>query len=137
MRRNRQSGSALIELAGSLIVLATLLTGIFQAGYTFYTYENLIHAVRSGARYASLRAGASGGDVTRSVQNLVVFGDPNPSANAPRTVPGLEPSNVELALEPAAATVSVRGYVIDALFAKVRLDGRPTVTFPIATGVDR
>ena len=137
MRSSRQTGSALIEFAFSLIVLATLLTGIFQAGYTFYTYESLIDAARCGARYASLRASGSSSDIAQSVRNMVVFGDPNPPANAKRVVPGLEPSDVELALEPNTATVSVRGYVIDALFAKVQLDGRPTVTFPIAPGAGR
>jgi Flp pilus assembly protein TadG len=137
--RNRQSGTALIEFAGSLILLATLLTGIFQLGYMFYTYENLIHAVRAGARYASLRGPGLTSDpnFAKSVRNLVVYGDPQAAANAKPIAPGLAPENVELALQPAAATVSLRGYSIDALFAKVRLDGRPTVTFPVTAGVAR
>ena len=131
-RRNRQAGSALIELAGSLILLMTLLTGIFQTGYTFYTYENLVHAVRAGARYASLgvRGSSNDSEFATSVRNLVVNGDPQVRGAKP-IVPGLTPEQVEVVFEPAAATVSVRGFVIDALFAKVRLNGRPTVTFPV------
>ena len=134
-RRKHQRGSALIELAGALILLVTLLTGIFQIGYTFYTYENLIHAVRAGARYASLRAPGSGSDsaFAKSVRNLVVYGDPQATGAKP-IVPGLAPEQVELTIQPSTATVSVRGFAIDALFAKVRLDGRPTVTFPLAAG---
>jgi Flp pilus assembly protein TadG len=134
--RNRRAGTALIEFAGAMILLPTLLTVIFQLGYTFYTYENLIHAVRAGARYASLRASGSSGDpdFAKSVRNLVVYGDPQAAANARPIAPGLAPENVELALQPATATVSLRGYAIDALFAKVRLDGRPTVTFPLTSG---
>ena len=137
--RKRQTGSALIEFAGSLILLVTLLTGIFQLGYTFYTYENLIHAVRAGARFASLRAPGSSNDAdfAKSVRNLVVYGDPQAAANAKPIALGLTPENVELALQPAAATVSLHGYAIDALFAKVRLDGRPTVTFPMTAGAAR
>jgi TadE-like protein len=137
-RRDAQAGSALIELAGSLILLVTLLTGIFQSGYMFYTYENLIHAVRAGARYASLvpHSASNDSEFTKSVRNLVVYGDPH-AVDARPIVPGLTPQQVEVILEPAAATVSVRGFVIDALFAKFRLDGRPTVTFPVAAGAAR
>ena len=137
-RRRLQAGSALIELAGALIVLVTLLTGIFQVGYTFYTYENLIHAVRAGARYASLRAAGAGNNpaFTKSVRNLVVYGDPQASDAKP-IVPGLTTEQVELTLQPSRATVSVRGFSIDALFTKVRLDGRPTVTFPLTAGEQR
>ena len=136
-RRRRESGSALIELAGSMLLLVTLLTGIFQSGYTLYTYENLVHAVRAGARYASLGARRSGSDAefSKAVRNLVVYGDPHAIGARP-IVPGLTPEQVQVTFEPEAATVAVRGFAIDALFAKVRLDGRPTVTFPV-TGAAR
>jgi len=38
-KREKQDGSALIEFAGSLMLLAALLTGIFRVGYTFYVYD--------------------------------------------------------------------------------------------------
>ena len=66
----------------------------------------------------------------------MVYGDPQARGGKP-IVPGLTPEQVDIVLEPAAATVSVRGFVIDALFAKVRLDGRPTVTFPVTAGAAR
>ena len=96
-RRNRQAGSALIELAGSMILLMTLLTGIFQTGYTFYTYENLVHAVRAGARYASLgvRGSSNDSEFATSVRNLVVYGDPQARGGKP-IVPGLAPEQVEV-----------------------------------------
>ena len=131
--RNRESGSALIELAVSLTLLVTLLTGVFYVGYTFYAYENLVNAVRAGARYASLHGPGAAGetDFARSVKNLVVYGDPHARGGKP-VVAGLAPEQVDVVLEPEAATVAVRGFTIDALFAKVRLDGRPTATFPVA-----
>ena len=138
MRRRRQAGSALIELAGALILLVTLLTGIFQTGYSFYTYDVLVNAVRAGGRYASLAAprSSNSAELSKAVRNLVVYGDPQAVAGK-SIVPGLEPREVEVVLQPASVTVSVRGFVIDALFTKVRLDGRPTVTFPVSSGVGR
>jgi Flp pilus assembly protein TadG len=133
-RPRRESGSALIEFSGSLILLATLLTGIFQVGYTLYTYENLVQAVRAGARYAALGARESAGDpeFAKAVRNLVVYGDPKPAPQAKPVAPGFGPEHVDLVLEPSAATVSLRGFTIDALFRKIPLNGRPLVTFPIA-----
>ncbi len=133
-RRNPRAGSALIEFAGSLILLSALFTGIFQVGYTFYTYQRLVNSVRAGARYASLRsspADAADPDFAQAVRNLVVYDDPAPPAGSKATVSGLTPPNVEVLVGDKAATVSIRGYVLDSLFSKVKLDGRPTVTFPL------
>ena len=136
-RRNRRAGTVLIEFAGSLILLATMFTGIFQLGYTFFTYNTLVNAVRAGARYASLQptgASSTNPDFAKTVRNLVVYGDPAPAPTAQPIVPGLKPEFVEIILGPSATTVSVRGFEIDALFSKIKLDGRPTVTFPLTTG---
>lgn len=133
MRRgNARAGSVLIEFAGSLLLLSTLFAGIFRIGYTFYAYQNLVNAVRAGARYAS--RGPGGAD-PESVRNLVVYGETRPAPGAKPVVPGLTPGNVELSVQPRTATVSVHGFEIDSVFMKVRLDGRPTVTFPLAQGV--
>jgi len=134
-RRNPRSGSALIEFAASLIVLSALFTGIFQVGYTFVTYHSLVNAVRAGARYASLQSGSSAVDgpgFAKAVRNLVVYGEPAPSSGAKPVAPGMTTERVELILGPTSATVSVRDYQLDALFSKVKLDGRPTVTFPVS-----
>lgn len=134
-RRNARSGTALIEFAGSLILLSTLFTGIFQVGYTFYSYERLENSVRAGARYASLRArSATPSALVDAVRNLVVYADPSPSAGSKPLMPGLAPSNVDVAVRDKAVTVSIRGFQVDSLFSKVRLDNRPTVTFPLASG---
>ena len=131
MLSNRR-GSALVEFAVSLIVLSTLLTGIFQLGYAFYAYETLVHAVRAGARYASLQGAdaTNAKDFAISVRNLVAYGDPKPARDAKPVVAGLEAQNVDLTLEAGSASVSIKSFAIDALFTKFRLDGRPSVTFP-------
>ncbi len=95
MRRAEQSGqagSALIEFAGSLILLAVMFAGIFEIGYSFYAYGTLVTAVRAGARYAALQPRGTAADpaVAKAVRNLVVYGDPAPTRwRANRLVPGL------------------------------------------------
>jgi len=134
IRRNPRAGSALIEFAGSLMLLSAVFAGVFQIGYTFYTYNTLVNAVRAGARYAALQprsAAATDPEVAQAVRNLVVYGDPAPGANAKPVSPGLTTGQVELIMEPASSTVSLRGFEIDTVFAKVKLDGKPTVTFPV------
>jgi TadE-like protein len=126
-------GTALIEFAGSFILLSTMFAGIFQAGYCFYTYNTLVNAVRSGARYASQHPA---GPIT-AVQNLVVYGEPAPAAGAKPIVSGLTAASVEIIFAQAATTVSIRGFEIKALFSKVKLDGRPSVTFPVTGGATR
>jgi len=135
MRRRGQAGSALIEFAGSLMLLAVMFTGIFEIGYSFYTYGELVTAVRAGARYAALQPrGAADPEVAKAVRNLVVYGDPAPAGSTKPVVAGLTTDRVELINSPVASTVSLRGFEVDALFMKVKLDGRPTVTFPVTSG---
>jgi Flp pilus assembly protein TadG len=135
-RRSKQRGSALIEFAGSLILLTVMFAGIFEIGYSFYAYGTLVDAVRAGARYAALQPRGTNADpaVTKAVRNLVVYGDPAPAALTKPLVPGLTTDHVELINAPDASTVSLRGFEVDALFMKVKLDGRPTVTFPVTSG---
>jgi Flp pilus assembly protein TadG len=78
--KNSRTGSALIEFAAALILLSGMFTGIFQVGYTFFTYSTLVNAVRAGARYASLQARNSNvadPEFSKSVVNMVVYGDPS------------------------------------------------------------
>jgi hypothetical protein len=125
-----------MEFAGSLILLAVMFSGIFEIGYSFYTYGTLVTAVRAGARYAALqpRGAVIDPSVAKAVRNLVVYGDPAPADPTKPLVPGLTPEHVELITGPDASTVSLRGFELDALFTKVKLDGRPTVTFPVTAG---
>ena len=130
-RRNPRTGSALIEFALSLTVLSVMFTGIFQVGFTFNSYRTLVGAVSAGARYASLQPNTTDPQVARFVRNVVVYGDPSPPPDAKPVVQGLTTEQVELVLGSATATVSIRDFEIDALFSRVKLDGRPTATFPV------
>jgi len=132
--KERREGSALIEFAGSLIVVSALFTGIFQFSYALSTYHALVNAVRAGARYASLQPQPSDTakqDFTKAVQNVVVYGDPAPAPNAKPVAPGLTIEKVALVLDSGTATVSVRDFELAAIFSTIKLDGRPTVTFPL------
>ena len=138
--RDSRTGSALIEFAAALILLSGMFTGIFQVSYTFLTYSKLVNAVRAGARYASFEAPKSSGanaELAKTVVNMVVYGDPRPAVGAKPVVKGLAPENVELVLGPSTATVSVRDFEIDSIFTRVKLEGRPTVTFPFTGGVPK
>jgi Flp pilus assembly protein TadG len=132
--KHAHRGSALIEFAGSLILLFGVFVGIFQIGYTFFAYNTLVNAVRAAARYASLQQMNAG--LPKTVKNMVVYGDLAPAANAKPIVPGLTTDHVNLTLGPATATVSIRGFKLDSLFSQVRLDGRPSITFPLTGGAN-
>jgi Flp pilus assembly protein TadG len=137
MKLQRSKGSALIEFAGALILLSGMFTGIFQVGYTFFTYSSLVNAVRAGARYASLHAPNAGTvdpEFRKNVANMVVYGEPRPAEGVKPVIRGFKVDNVDLVLGASTATVSVRDFEVDALFMKVKLAGRPTVTFPFTSG---
>ena len=131
-RKHPRRGSVLIEFAGSLILLFGVFVGIFQIGYTFFAYNMLVNAVRAGARYASLQPTNS--ELEKTVKNMVVYGEPAPDASAKPVVPGLTTDQIKVTLGPSTATVSVSGFKLDLLFSQVKLDGRPSITFPLTSG---
>src|ERR1700677_2702155 len=99
MKRGRsQAGSALIEFAGSLILLGVMFAGIFEIGYSFYSYGELMAAVGAEGRYAALQPRGAGADpiVAKAVQNRVVYGNPSPDGHPKPVVPGLTADRVEL-----------------------------------------
>lgn len=132
--RRAQRGNALIEFAVSLALLAVMFAGIFEIGYSFYTYAALQNAVRAGARYAAMQHAGDPADLAKAVRNMVVYGDPAPADRAKPLISGLTTGHVDLIDSPGARTVSLRDFQLDALFMKFRLDGRPTVTFPVTGG---
>jgi len=139
VRRRSRSGAALIEFAASLIVLSVTFAGIFEIGYSFYTYGTLVNSIRAGARYAAVqpRGASANPAVIQAVRNLVVYGDPAPAESEKPVVPGLSTENVELVNGPDSSTVSLRDFQVDALFMKVKLNGRPMVTFPVTSGAPK
>lgn len=75
---------------------------------------------------------------------MVVYGDPAPPNGARPIVAGLRPENVQITVTsgpiggsivtPVAMTIAISSYTIDAVFARIPLNGRPNATFPY-TGI--
>jgi len=140
MRLRGRQGTALIEFAGSLIVISAAFSGMFQLGFSMYSYNRLVNAVRDGARYASLQPFGSAGtnqEFSKTVQKMVVYGNPKPAEGAKPVVPRLAESNVELTIGDRTMTVTLRNFQIDGLFSKMNVDGRPTATFPCTNGAGK
>lgn len=141
MKRAKQRGHAMLELALSASVMVACLGGTFQFGYTFYVYNELVSAVGNGGRYAAVRTyrAATPADVEagkQAIRNMVVYGDSRPAPDALPVVPGLTPQQVRVewiagaAGAPEAVMVSVEKYTVDALFGQFTFAGRPGVEFP-------
>ena len=128
----------MIELAVALGILAPILAGVFQFGYTLFVYNNLESAVRGGARYASMRAfdsanGTPSPEFSTAVKNMVVYG--NPAGTGSPIAPGLAASNVQIQANmtgaiPDSMTVAITDYKVDAVFASFTFTGKPSRTFP-------
>jgi Flp pilus assembly protein TadG len=133
-------GQALVEFALVTPVLATLIYGTVQFGYSFYIYNNLAKAVRDGACYASMR---SYGSVTSSpleatyataVKNVVVYGTPNPDAGAQPVARNLTTAKVDVKMtfasgHPDTVTVAIIGYSMSLPLTTVSLDNKPSSKF--------
>jgi TadE-like protein len=135
--KTRERGHAMIELAFSATVMVACLAGTFQFGYTFYIYNQLVTAVGNGGRYASTRTLRSDEQkFENAVRNMVVYGDAKPQADAQPVVAGLTPDKVDVHVVkddgglPAAVSVSIREFSLDAVFKSFTFSGRPGVEFP-------
>ncbi len=135
----------MLELAVSAGVMISCLAGTFQFGYTFYAYNQLVTAIGNGGRYAAMRTyhGGSEADVEldrRAIQDMVVYGDPNPATDAAPVLAKLTPQQVEVRWvmddkgAPSAVDVSIREYSVDAVFKTFTFAGRPGVEFPYIGG---
>lgn len=141
MKRTRQRGHAMIELAVSAAVMVSCLAGTVQFGYTFYIYNQLVTAVGNGGRYAAMRTyrAAAPRDLEKgkaAIRNMVVYGDARPELNAPPQVANLKPEQVQVewvldeSNRPAAVNVAIADYTVDAVFGIFHFTGRPAVEYP-------
>jgi Flp pilus assembly protein TadG len=136
--RTRQSGNAAIEFALSAGFLLALFSGVFQFGYTFFVYNNLVNAVRAGARYASLRVfdsstGTPSAVYVTAVRNMVIYGDP--AGGAVASAPGLVSANVGVDVQtsnnvPVSVTVQIQNYRVYAVFTTFTFNGKPRLSYP-------
>lgn len=133
----------MLEFALGFGLVLTIFAGAWQFGYTFYVYNTLESAIRNGARYGALAAydGGSwnGAGYKARVQNLVVYGQPNPSSGATPVIPGLTTDHVAViprldsAGVPTRVTVEVSSFAIPSglnnIFAGFTLTRKPSCTF--------
>ena len=131
MSGRAQKGHAMLELALSAGVLTACLGGIFQFGYTFYIYNQLVSAVGDSARYASRLSMSGDMEVDKAaIRSMVVYGESKPAPGMLSVVPHLSPQQVEVEFVDDAVRVAIRGYKVDALVTTIDFDGRPAVEFP-------
>jgi hypothetical protein len=141
LRNRTQRGHAMLELAFSAALMVTCLTGTLQFGYTFYVYDKLVSAVGNGGRYAAQRTyrAATPQDLEKgeaAIRNMVVYGDPEPAADAVPLAPGLTPAQVEVSYvggeagAPSAVDVSIVNYTVHAVAGSFTFNRRPFVEFP-------
>jgi Flp pilus assembly protein TadG len=132
-----ERGNAIIEFAIGATVLVMVFTGVFQFGYAFYVYNNLLAAVDNGAKYAAMRTYDSNSATPSSaflaaVMNMVVYGQSTTGVKP--IAPGLQISNVSLAVTfdntvPTSVQVSLNNYPLNAVFTTFTLS-KPVVTYP-------
>ena len=136
--QRRDSGNAMIEFALSFALLFPTLAGCYQFGYAFFVYNQMQSAVRSGARYASLRTYNSStatpsASYVAAVRNTVVYG--NPAGGTAPVVPGLTPENVVVSAVfvngvPREITVGYQNFRADAVLKLIDFNQKPYVTIP-------
>jgi Flp pilus assembly protein TadG len=135
----RRKGHSMVEFAIAAGVLIPVFAGTFQFGYSMYTYNLLVSAAGSGARYASARTYrvASGTtDVNKgkaAIRNMVVYG--KPSGGTAPVVRGLTTANVDVTYTysnniPSAVRVSIINFQVNTLFKTYTFSDKPALTFP-------
>ena len=142
--RGKTRGSTIIEFALSASLLVALFGGVIEFGYTFYVYENLVSAVRAGARYGALSvydpsgptlASAPSSPLTTAVTNVTVYGNPAGAASGRRpVVTGLRPEHVCVDVSfwngvPHLVTVSIRDFSVPRAFGSWTANKKPLATF--------
>ena len=139
----------MVEFALASSLLIPVFLGTFQFGYTFYVYNLLSTQIRSGSRFASMKAfkcstDASIGYYKQKVRNVVRYG--NPSATGSVIEPGLTDSEVTVSVKDSGGTeitaanastrtasyveVSATSFAVNALFITYTFTGKPIVRMP-------
>jgi Flp pilus assembly protein TadG len=137
LRTQRRRGNALLEFALAFSLIFLLLGGTFRFGYAFYVYNKLQSAVRSGARYASLRSydsstAAPSAAFLAAVRNMVVYNSPEGGSGP--VVSGLSPDAVGVQVTfsdgvPGVITVVINRFEADVAVATLRWTAKPASSF--------
>jgi hypothetical protein len=125
-RQLRQTGSVVVEMAVVVPLLILVLLSVAETGRAMYQYNQLLLAVRNGARYFAISADPGPADFA-GAQNLVVYG--NVGGLGRPILPDFNPDDVTPALVGA-------DYVsIDASYSFAFLWGNPLAAIRKIYGV--
>jgi len=131
--KNGRCGSALIEFAGSLLLLGTVFAGVFQNWLHVFSlttpWSTRFAPARANASLKRARASSGNADLAKAVQNLVVYGDLVPVlARSQLFLPGDQQRRPHF--RPGKPLLSrCADFQTRFRFSQVNLDGRPVVTF--------
>ncbi|HVF56447.1 MAG TPA: TadE family protein [Pyrinomonadaceae bacterium] len=146
LKRNRRDerGAALVEFAIGSTIFLLVIFAVLEFGILLWTHNALTDATRRGARYAINQcnpgetACANSSTSVERTKNVVVYGDPNPSAGAKPILRGLEAANVQVnyssfGVSAGRVTVSIDSYdysfVLSMLGSAIRMPAyRTTLT---------
>jgi Flp pilus assembly protein TadG len=132
-RKQSQRGNAILEFAIGFSVLWALFAGVYEFGYTFFVYNQLMTAVSNGAALGSKLQfdTANTANYTTEVQNIVLYG--STTAGTTPLVSGLTRANVTVTPTPSTlpttVTVSITNFTVNAIFKSFTLN-KPRVTMP-------
>ena len=123
----------MLEFAIGFSVLWALFAGVYEFGYTFLVYNQLMTAVSNGAALGSKLQfdTANTANYTTEVQNIVLYG--STTAGTTPLVSGLTRANVTVTPTPSTlpttVTVSISNFTVNAIFKSFTLN-KPRVTMP-------
>ena len=127
-------GSALLEAALALAVLAPLAVLAGQYAWGFYQFQSLHSVVEEAARFGASASMSDGEEAWKAeVRQFAVCGSATPCSR-PR-IALLHPENVTVELVPVershtAVRVSIQGFAIALPSGSRRFDGTPSAQFP-------
>jgi Flp pilus assembly protein TadG len=131
----------MIEFVLAYTVLFPIILGTYQFGHGMMAYNELVNAVRTGARYASLRTYDSANETPsaafeNAVKNMTVYG--NVDGTGSPVCKGLQTSQVDVKPSffqggvnrevPVSMTVAINGYQLNTFLRTFTLR-RPSARF--------
>jgi Flp pilus assembly protein TadG len=134
IQKTSERGNALLEFALGWSVLWLVFSGVFQFGYSFYTYNVLMTAVANAAEIGSKLNYDTGtpATFTTALKNMVLYGDT--AAGTATVVPKLAAANVGVAVTLDAAgiprdiTITIVNFQMDGFFQVFTINGKPGAT---------
>ena len=133
--KKSERGNAVLEFALGWSVLWLIFSGVYQFGYNFYVYNQLMTSVANAAELGSKMSYDTGDTTTftNALKNMVLYGDT--TAGTTTTVRNLTAANVNVAVTtdatsgiPRDITITIVNFAIDGFFQSFTINGKPRAT---------